>query len=106
MSGFVFGAPQPPVQNPSGGVGAALPASTGYFGASNPTNPSGFFGTNNPAMTSGAPMGVPASGTAASQATQAVCSFSTHPFQYIQQCLDPASPNYRFRVSSMGMSGS
>lgn len=26
-------------------------------------------------------------------------SFSTHPFQYIQQCLDPASPNYRFRVS-------
>ena len=27
-------------------------------------------------------------------------SFNTHPFQYIQECLDPQSTNYRFRVSS------
>jgi hypothetical protein len=30
-------------------------------------------------------------------------SFSTHPFQYIQECLDPNSPNYRFRVSWVGL---
>jgi len=25
-------------------------------------------------------------------------SFATHPFQYMQECLDPRSANYRFRV--------
>lgn len=29
---------------------------------------------------------------------QSVSSFSTHPFQYIQQCYDQNSLNYRFRV--------
>ncbi|PJF19002.1 hypothetical protein PSACC_01185 [Paramicrosporidium saccamoebae] len=35
--------------------------------------------------------------------TTSSTSFSTHPFQYIQECLDPNSPNYRFRVSCAGI---
>ncbi len=31
------------------------------------------------------------------QGQRAPSSFATHPFQFIQECLDPASENYRFR---------
>ena len=58
------------------GTGAYTVPGTGALGGQAP--PSGFLTT-------------PAAGPAA--------SFSTHPFEYIRECLDPASPNYRFRVS-------
>lgn len=32
------------------------------------------------------------------QVAQTGSSFSTHPFQFIQECFDPNSPNFRFRV--------
>lgn len=40
------------------------------------------------------PTAGPPAGAAVMPAT-----FSSHPFQYIQECLDPGSPNFRFRVS-------
>lgn len=90
---FNFGAPKP-----------AAPATTG----------SSLFGTSSSAATTGT-TSQSASGfgfggstyqsanpvlgqqTAASSQSL-ISSFSTHPFQYIQQCYDTNSLNYRFRV--------
>lgn len=90
---FNFGAPKP----------AATSGTTGssFFGASNST---GVFGGNSQAGSgfgSGA-IGQSTNPSVNQQATPSsqslVSSFSTHPFQYIQQCYDTNSLNYRFRV--------
>jgi len=78
--GFTFG--QPPVTPSTPG------ASSNSFGG-------GAFGLT-PAAQPATTQAVPTQ--AVVQASAPVSSFSAHPFQYIQQCYDPSSLNYRFRT--------
>lgn len=56
--------------------------------------------TTQPLFPTAAPSASPSTSFASGNAMTTIEQLSTpnsHPFQYIQQCYDPASPNYRFR---------
>jgi hypothetical protein len=95
MFSFTSNVPQPPVSTASMTQLQSTPSfQFGNIGTT--TN----MASNQQSRIGGGATGVPLFYGSSQPATSVpvAVSFAAHPFQYIQQCFDPANPNYRFRV--------